>query len=121
MLDVSPAATDLGEVTRLHLMPEPKSPHGVDVSPNGNYLSVSGKLDPKVTIYSMEKIQQAIANEDYEGHDSFGVPILNFDSTMAGQVEVGAGPLHSQYDNEGYGYTSLFLENAVAKWSLGPP
>jgi nitrous-oxide reductase len=40
---------------------------------------------------------------------------------MAGQVEVGAGPLHTQFDEKGNAYTSLFLESAVAKWTLGPP
>jgi nitrous-oxide reductase len=105
----------------LYLAPEPRSPHGVDVAPNGSYITVSGKLDPKVTVYSMEKILQAIEAKDYEGTDSYGLPILRFDSVVAGQVEVGAGPLHTQYDAEGYGYTSLFLESAVAKWSLGEP
>ena len=105
----------------LHLMPEPRSPHGVDVAPGGEYLTVSGKLDPHVTVYSMTSIKEAIASEDFEGYDTFGIPILRFDSVVAGSVEVGAGPLHTQYDNEGYGYTSLFLESAVAKWSLGDP
>lgn len=105
----------------LYLVPEPRSPHGVDVSPNGNYLSVSGKLDPHVTIYGMDRILKAIEEEDFEDHDPYGIPIIRFDAAMAGQVEVGAGPLHSQYDDEGYGYTSLFLESAVAKWSLGEP
>jgi nitrous-oxide reductase len=105
----------------LYLAPEPRSPHGVDVAPNGEYITVSGKLDPHVTVYSMQMIKDAIAAEDFEGTDTYGVPILNFDSVVAGQVEVGAGPLHTQYDNEGYGYTSLFLESAVAKWSLGAP
>ncbi|HEX6203205.1 MAG TPA: Sec-dependent nitrous-oxide reductase [Thermoanaerobaculia bacterium] len=105
----------------LYLVPEPRSPHGVDVSPNGNYLSVSGKLDPHVTIYGFDRIQAAIEKQDFEGHDDYGIPILRFDAAVAGQVEVGAGPLHTQYDADGYGYTSLFLESAVAKWSLGPP
>jgi len=105
----------------IHLIPEPKSPHGVDVSPDGNYLSVSGKLDPNVTIYGFDKILAAIEAGDFEGTDDYGIPIIRFDAAVAGQVEVGAGPLHSQYDDEGYGYTSLFLESAVAKWSLGPP
>ena len=38
---------------------------------------------------------------------------------MAGQVEVGAGPLHTQFDSQGHGYTSLFLANAIAKFTLG--
>jgi len=105
----------------LFLAPEPRSPHGVDVAPNGSYITVAGKLDPRVTVYSIEKIEEAIAKQDFEGKDRYGIPILKFDSVVAGQVEVGAGPLHTQYDHEGYGYTSLFLESAVAKWSLGPP
>lgn len=105
----------------LYLVPEPRSPHGVDVSPDGNYLAISGKLDPNVTVYGFDKILAAIEAEDFEGTDPYGVPIVRFDAAVAGQVEVGAGPLHTQYDAEGYGYTSLFLESAVAKWSLGEP
>jgi nitrous-oxide reductase len=109
------------EESLIHLLPEPKSPHGVDVAPNGNYLTVSGKLDPHVTVYGFDKIQAAIEAGDFEGTDDYGVPIIRFDAAVAGQVEVGSGPLHTQYDNEGNGYTSLFLESAVAKWSLGEP
>ena len=105
----------------IYLVPEPRSPHGVDVSPDGNYLTVSGKLDPHVTVYGFDKILAAIEAQDFEGTDVYGVPIIRFDAAVAGQVEVGAGPLHTQYDHEGYGYTSLFLESAVAKWSLGEP
>ncbi|MDO8614853.1 MAG: Sec-dependent nitrous-oxide reductase [Dehalococcoidia bacterium] len=103
----------------LYLIPEPKSPHGADVDPSGRYIVVGGKLDPNVTIYDFNKIQDAIAAEDFEGTDSFGIPILNFDSVMAGQVEVGAGPLHTQFDSQGHGYTSMFLANGIAKFTLG--
>ncbi len=99
--------------------PEPRSPHGVDVSPDGNYISVGGKLDPHVTVYDVDLIKQAIAAKDFEGTDEFGVPILKFDSVVAGQVEVGLGPLHTQYDGKGNGYISLFLDSAIAKFSLG--
>ncbi len=105
----------------LYLMPEPRSPHGVDVHPNGNYICVGGKLDPHVTIYSFEQILQAIEDEDFEARDHYGIPILRYDAVVSGRVEVGAGPLHTQFDEHGYGYTSLFLESAVAKFSVGEP
>lgn len=102
----------------LYNIPEPKSPHGVDVTPDGRFITVSGKLDPHVTIYSFEKIQAAI---EAGGHDTdeFGVPILDYESCLEAQVEVGLGPLHTQYDNQGYAYTSLFLDSAVARWKVG--
>ncbi|MGB4864114.1 MAG: Sec-dependent nitrous-oxide reductase [Tepidiformaceae bacterium] len=117
---VIPLETSVAEGI-LFLAPEPRSPHGVDVSPNGAYLTVSGKLDPHVTVYSWEKVLKAMADKDFEKNDDYGIPILRFDSIVAGRVEVGAGPLHTQYDDKGYGYTSLFIESAVAKWSLGEP
>ena len=102
----------------LYFAPEPKSPHGVDISPGGEYMVVSGKLDPHVTIYSFEKIQDAIESGNWET-DDYGVPILSLDDVMEAQVELGLGPLHTQFDAQGYAYTSLFLEPSVARWSLG--
>jgi nitrous-oxide reductase len=103
----------------LYFTPEPKSPHGVDVCPCGKHIVVGGKLDPHVTVYNIEKIKQAIANKDYEKTDPYGVPVLRFDATKEAQVEVGLGPLHTQFDDQGYAYTSLFLDTAVARWTLG--
>jgi nitrous-oxide reductase len=103
----------------LHFAPEPKSPHGVDVTPNGQYMVVAGKLDPHVTVYSIDKIKKAIADKKYTGTDDYGVPVLDFDAVKEVQVELGLGPLHTQFDNKGYAYTSLFLDSAVARWSLG--
>jgi nitrous-oxide reductase len=119
-MHVIPMKTAIAEGI-LYLVPEPRSPHGVDVSPDGNYIVVSGKLDPHTTIYGMDLIKKAIANKDFEKVDPFGIPVLRYKSVVAGQVELGAGPLHTQFDDKGYAYTSLFLENAVAKWSLGTP
>ena len=102
----------------LYFAPEPKSPHGVDISPGGEYMIISGKLDPHVTIYSFDKIQSAIAAGGFDT-DQYGIPILNFDDVVEAQVEVGLGPLHTQFGPDGYAYTSLFLEPAVARWTLG--
>lgn len=105
----------------LHFVPEPKSPHGSDVAPKGDMVVVSGKLDKHATVYSTKKIEDAIKNKTYEstGKDPYGVPVLSFDATKEAQVELGLGPLHTQFDNQGYAYTSLFLDSAVARWSLG--
>jgi len=105
----------------LHFTPEPRSPHGVDVAPKGDYIVVSGKLDPHVTIYSIEKIKKAIADKKYSSTDPYGVPVLEYDAVMEKQVELGLGPLHTQFDDKGYAYTSLFLDSAVARWTLGGP
>lgn len=102
----------------LYFAPEPKSPHGVDISPDGAYMVVSGKLDPHVTIYSFAKVMSAIDAGPTET-DAYGVPILNLDDIMEAQIEVGLGPLHTQFDDKGYAYTSLFLEPAVARWAMG--
>lgn len=104
----------------LHMVPEPRNPHGVDVSPTGDYIVVSGKLDPHASIFSIEKLKRAIADKDYDGTDEFGVPILKMESCLEAQVELGNGPLHSQFDDKGNAYTSLFVDSAVAKWTLGP-
>jgi len=102
----------------IYFIPEPKSPHGIDVTPDGQRLIVSGKLDPHTTVYLWSSIEQAIEEENFSGTDVYGVPILNFDAVMEKQVEVGLGPLHTQFGSNDIAYTSLFLESAVAKWSI---
>lgn len=103
----------------IHLTPEPRSPHGVDLAPKGDFVVVSGKLDPHVTVYSVAKIKRAIANRTYSGSDAYGIPVLDYDSVVEARVEVGLGPLHTQFGNDGYAYTSLFLDSAVARWTMG--
>ena len=102
----------------LHLLGEPKSPHGVDVTPDGKELVISGKLDTHGTIYVFEKIKALIDAKKYAGKDQYGIPILPFEDSIRGQVEIGLGPLHTQFDDKGNAYTSVFIESTVAKWSL---
>jgi nitrous-oxide reductase len=102
----------------LFLTPEPKSPHGIDVSPDGTFLAVGGKLDPHVQIYSFERIQAAIKAGGLK-HDSYGIPIIPLEKSRIAQIQIGLGPLHTQYDGKGYAYTSLYLDSAVAKCKIG--
>jgi nitrous-oxide reductase len=102
----------------LHFVPEPKSPHGVDVTPDGKDIVVGGKLDTHATVYSFAKIKQLIADKKYAGRDPYGVAVLPFKEAIRGQCELGLGPLHTQFDDKGNAYTSLFLESKVVRWSL---
>ncbi len=99
-----------------YLIPVAKSPHGVDFGPDGTYFVTSGKLEAITTVYSFDKMLAAIQNEDFSG-DEDGIPVLNYDSVMEREVQIGLGPLHTQYDDKGFAYTSLFIDSAIAKWS----
>lgn len=103
----------------LFLIPEPKSPHGVDVDPTGEYIVVCGKLDTHASVYSFSKIQNLIKNKEYAGKDPYGIPILDMKKALHGQVELGLGPLHNQYSNvDGEIYTSLYVDSQVVKWNF---
>jgi nitrous-oxide reductase len=102
----------------VYLIPAAKSPHGVDVSPDGKYIVASGKLQSITTVFDMNKVLAAIQNKAFTG-DEDGIPVLNYDQVKEAEVNVGLGPLHTQFDDQGYAYTSLFVESAVAKWKLG--
>ena len=102
----------------LYLIPEPKSPHGADVTPNGKYIIVSGKLDSHTWVYSFEKIQAAIAAGKFEGKDPYGVPIIALKDALHTQVQVGLGPLHTQFDSKDcVAYTSIYVDSMVTKWN----
>ncbi len=102
----------------IYLIPCSKSPHGVDVSPDGKYIIGSGKLQSITTAFNFEKMMTAIQNKDFTGNED-GIPVLNYDKVKDAEVDVGLGPLHTQFDDQGYAYTSLFVESAIAKWKLG--
>jgi nitrous-oxide reductase len=102
----------------VYLLPCAKSPHGVDVSPDGKWIVGSGKLQSITTVYNFEKMLKAIENKDFVGEED-GIPVLRYESVREAEVPVGLGPLHTQFDDKGYAYTSLFVESAIAKWKLG--
>lgn len=103
----------------VYFLPTPKSPHGVDVDPTGNYIVGCGKLSADLTVHSYEKMMQAIQNEDYETVVD-GIPVLKYESVVAGVVKSGGlGPLHTEFDGEGNAYTSFFISSEVVKWNVG--
>jgi len=102
----------------VYLMPCGKSPHGVDVAPNGKWIVGSGKLQGVTTVFNFEKIQTAIRNKDFTG-DEDGIPVLKYESIKEVEVAVGLGPLHTQFGPDDWAYTSLFVDSAIAKWKLG--
>ncbi|WP_340102494.1 Sec-dependent nitrous-oxide reductase [Rhodohalobacter sp. 8-1] len=102
----------------IYYLPTPKSPHGVDVDPTGQYIVAGGKLSSVLPVHSFEKIQQAIENEDYEGEID-GIPVLSYESIVQAEVEnAGIGTLHTEFDGNGYAYTTAFISSEIVKWSL---
>ena len=100
-------------------LPTPKSPHGIDVDPTGEYLVGNGKLSADMAVHSFTKMLAAIDNKDYEKVID-GIPVLSFDKTLAGVVKKGGlGPLHTEFDDKGYAYTSYFISSEVVKWKVG--
>ena len=103
----------------VYYLPTPKSPHGVDVDPTGEYIVASGKLAALIPVHSFSKMQNAIADKAFEG-DFEGVPVLKYDATIAGEVQKpGLGPLHTEFDGKGNAYTSMFISSEIVKWKLG--
>jgi nitrous-oxide reductase len=103
----------------VYYLPTPKSPHGVDVDPTGEYIVAGGKLASLIPVHSFTKMQKAIADKAFET-DVEGIPVLKYESVMAGEVQKpGLGPLHTEFDGKGYAYTSMFISSEIVKWKLG--
>src|SRR5580765_4832178 len=78
----------------LTLIPVPKNPHGINVTPDGKYAIAAGKLSPTVTIIDAHTLK------------------------IVAEPEVGLGPLHTTFDDRGNAFTSLFLDSQVVKWNI---
>ena len=129
--DESKHSTDIEKLTKvktltladcpgvIYYVPISKSPHGSDVDPSGEYIIGGGKLAAQITAYSFSKMQKAIAEKKFAGEFE-GVPVLDYASVMAGEVKKPClGPLHTEFDGNGYAYTSCFVSSEVVKWKLG--
>lgn len=103
----------------IYYLPTPKSPHGVDVDPSGEYIVAGGKLASVIPVHSFSKMLKAIEDKQFDGEID-GIPILKYDAVIAGEVEnPGLGPLHTEFDDNGFAYTSAFISSEIVKWKLG--
>ena len=102
----------------LYMIPCPKSPHGTDTDPTGEYIVASGKLAATIPVFSFTKLQQAIANKTFDGSYD-GIPVIKYEAALHGEVaKPGLGPLHTEFDGKGNAYTSMFVSSEIVKWSL---
>jgi len=102
----------------VYFIPCPKSPHGCDVDPSGEYIVGSGKLAAVMPVFSFTKMMNAIANKDYEG-DFAGIPVIKYEAALHGEVKKpGLGPLHTEFDDKGNAYTSFFVSSEIVKWNV---
>jgi nitrous-oxide reductase len=101
-----------------YFIPCPKSPHGCDVSPTGEYIVASGKLASVIPVFSFDKMIKAIAAKSFDGEFD-GIPVIKYESALYGEVKKpGLGPLHTEFDDNGNAYTSMFVSSEVVKWNL---
>lgn len=101
-----------------YLIPVSRSPHDVNVSPDGRYIVVTGKIAPKVSVLDFKRIKGLIDRGDFSARVR-GFPVLDYAKVAAAEIPVGLGSLHTEFGPEGYAYTSLYAESAVVKWQLG--
>ena len=101
-----------------YFIPCPKSPHGCDVDPTGEFIVGSGKLAALIPVFSFDKLQKAIAEKSYDGEYE-GIPVIKYESALYGEVKKpGLGPLHTEFDGNGNAYTSFFVSSEVVKWNI---
>jgi nitrous-oxide reductase len=101
-----------------YYLPTPKSPHGVDVDPTGEFIVAGGKLATVLPVHSFSKMTKAIADKAFDG-DREGIPVIKYEAVNFCEVQnPGLGPLHTEFDGQGNAYTSVFISSEIVKYTL---
>lgn len=91
---------------RVKFIPAGKNPHGIDLTIDGKYAFVAGKLSgniPVIDISTMEVVREIDMTVAVPGFNKSAAP----------------GPLHTVFTSDGkWAYTTLFVDNAVGKIDL---
>ena len=69
-----------------YMIPCPKSPHGCDVDPTGEFIVGSGKLAALIPVFSFDKLQSAIKGKKFEGNYG-GIPVVKYEAALHGEVQ----------------------------------
>lgn len=111
---------DITQLTDLvYFIPCPKSPHGCNVDPSGEYIVGSSKLATVVPVFSFDKIMNAIKNKTFETEKYQGISVIKYEAALHGEVKKpGLGPLHTEFDDKGNAYTSFFVSSEIVKWNV---
>ncbi len=102
----------------IYFIPCPKSPHGTDIDPTGEYIVGSGKLAAVIPVFSFTKMLKAIEEKNFDGEFD-QIPVLKYESVLYGEVQKpGLGPLHTEFDGKGNAITSFFVSSELVRWNI---